>query len=62
MQDNTMKTKTKHTKSQMNKYSTTIKTTLLQAVCVQNVALVPSYSDQNRELESADFLEICRHS
>lgn len=49
MQDNTMKTKTKLTKNQMNKYSTVIQATLLQAVRVPNSALVLSHSWQNRE-------------
>lgn len=62
MQDNTMKTKTKHTKNQMNKYSTTIQTALLQAACVPHSALVLSYSGQNRDLASVDFLKVCRLS
>lgn len=35
MEDNTMKTKTKHTKNQMNKYSTLIQTSPLQALCTK---------------------------
>lgn len=49
MQDNTMKTKTKRTKNQMNKYSTAIHTALLQAACVPNSALVLTYPGQKKK-------------